>query len=151
MSMPSDSFLKKKTGSLKKFGPKSGFLKHSLSTPDHVPAICVKSCENKKVPFSHINISLLPVFDFFWGQKMDFWPVLWFWPQRKNGRFTVPSLRFGSVVSQGHFFGDPDHLTEFHGEFLKNKGTWPQALTRAQKVNSRVEREIWNSDLEFRV
>ena len=58
----------------------------------------------------------------FW-QKMDFWPVLQFWLQRKNGRFTVPTLRFGSVVSQGHFFGDPDHLTEFHRNFLKNKAT----------------------------
>ena len=69
---------------------------------------------HQKVPFSHINISLLPVFNFnfltFW-QKMDFWPVLQFWLQRKNGRFTVPTLRFGSVVSQGHFFGDPNHLT----------------------------------------
>ena len=33
------------------FWTKIGFLKRALSTPDHVPAITVKSCENKKVRF----------------------------------------------------------------------------------------------------
>ena len=53
---------------------------------------------------------------------MDLWPVLRFWPRRKNGHFSVPALRFASVVSQGHFFGYLDHLTEFHKK-MKNKGT----------------------------
>ena len=30
---------------------KSGFLKHTLSMADHVPAISVKCCENKKVTY----------------------------------------------------------------------------------------------------
>ena len=55
---------------------------------------------------------------------MDLWPVLRFWPRRKNGHFSVPALRFASVVSQGHFFGYLDHLTKFHKK-LKNKGTFP--------------------------
>ena len=43
---------------------------------------------------------------------MDLWPVLRFWPRRKNVRFSVPTLKFCSIVSQDHFFGDSDHLTE---------------------------------------
>ena len=39
---------------------------------------------------------------------MDFGPILRFWPRRKNGRFSVPTLRIGAIVSQGHFFGAPD-------------------------------------------
>ena len=63
---------------------------------------------------------------------MDLWPVLRFWPRRKNGHFSVPALRFASVVSQGHFFGDPVNLTEFHRNFLKNKGTCPSEAPTAQ-------------------
>ena len=71
---------------------------------------------------------------------MDFWPVLQFWLQRKNGRFTVPTLRFGSV--QGHFFGDPDHLTEFHQKKLKNKGTFPSEAPTAQNRQNFAFRQI---------
>ena len=98
----------KKTGSHKKWiwGQKSRFLKRALSAPNHVPAITVKSCENKStVLFSQINISLLPFFNFFW-QKMDFGPILRFWPQRKNGCFSVSTLRI--------FFNEYIFLVQTH-------------------------------------
>ena len=69
------------------------FLKRALSTPDHVPAISVKSFENKKVPFSKINISLSAFFKkigkkWISGQFCDFGPdsntaasTLFFTPQ----------------------------------------------------------------------
>ena len=53
-------------------------------------------------------------------------------PLGKIGCFFVPTLRNDSVVSQGHFFGDPDNLTEFHRKFLKNKGTCPSEAPTAQ-------------------
>ena len=74
--------------------------------PDHVPAIIVKSCENKEVPFSPMNISLLAFFNKKNWQKMDFGPILRFWPQRKISRFSFPTLRNGSVVSHSDFFGE---------------------------------------------
>ena len=60
------------------------YLKRALSTPDHVPAISVKSFENKKVPFSQINISLLPFSTFFLGKKWIFGPFCNLGPNAKT-------------------------------------------------------------------
>ena len=46
--------------------------KHSLSTPNHVPATTGQSCENKKVPFSQINVSLLAVFGWLFSKNRIF-------------------------------------------------------------------------------
>ena len=45
--------------------------------------------------------------------KNEFWAHFAILGTTQNGCFSVPILRNGSVVSQGCFFGDPDHLTEF--------------------------------------
>ena len=122
----------KKTGSHWKnwiFGQKSGFLKHTFSTPYHVPSICVKSCENKKVPFFQINISLLPFFKSFLAKN---WPILQFWPLRKNGPFSVPTLRFGSIVKSGSFFlwpGPSDQNFAFRQVLVLVLHLWCYALS----------------------
>ena len=130
--MPSVGLLKK-TGSHWKnwiFGQKSGFLKRALSDDDHVPAICVKSSEKKTFNFFK---------NFFYG-FMAYFAIL---VKRKNVRFSVHTLRFGSVVSQGHFFGDPDSLTKFHRNFLENNKclyvkNWRKRTTFYSRFRSQV-------------
>ena len=79
---------------------KNGFLsrirvfrpkKRSLLGSNYVLATTGKSCANKKVPFSQINMSLLADLwcFFFWKKKADFWPKKHFSVKRKNGRFSV--------------------------------------------------------------
>ena len=51
--------------------------------------------------------SLVFFFNLFKKIVMDLWPVLRFWPRRKNGHFSVPALRFASVVKSGSFFWIP--------------------------------------------
>ena len=70
---------------------------------------------------------------------MDFGPTFRFWSRGKNGCFSVPTLRIGSVVGQGHFFGDPDYLTEFHPKKLKNKGIFPSESPTAQDRQNFVD------------
>ena len=63
--------------------------------------------------------------------------------RRKNGRFSVPTMRFASVVSQGNFFGGPDHLTKFHRFFLlKNMGTFPSEAPTVQNRQNFAFRQI---------
>ena len=65
-----------------------------------------KVVKTKKVLFSKINMSLLPFFYFFLWKKMDFGPILRFWPQRKNGCFSVSTLRI--------FFNEYIFLVQTH-------------------------------------
>ena len=60
----------------KDFWPKSEFLgpkKHTLLAGHHVLATIGQSCANKKVPFFHINISLLANFWCFF-KRAEIWP-----------------------------------------------------------------------------
>ena len=77
--------------------------------------------------------------NFFYG-FMAYFAIL---VKRKNVRFSVHTLRFGSVVSQGHFFGDPDSLTKFHRNFLENNKclyvkNWRKRTTFYSRFRSQV-------------
>jgi len=63
----------------------------------NVLAVAGKSCANKKVPFSQINISLLA----------DFWPKEHYSANHKSGRFSVIPAGTRSVVIVGHFLMAP--------------------------------------------
>ena len=79
-------FLRATNGPLTKFIAKNGFfgsksefsvpIKHPLFSSNHVLATTEKSCANKKVPFSQINISVLANFGWFriFGQKNAYQP-----------------------------------------------------------------------------
>ena len=68
--------------------------------------------------------------------------ILRFWPRHKNGRFSVPTLRIGSVLSRDYFLGDPDHLTKFHPKKLKNRGTFPSVVGIGQNRQNFALRQI---------
>ena len=66
------------------FGQKLRFRaqkKHTLLSPNHVPATTGKICPQKKVASSQINISLLRNFGCFFCDKVNFWPkkILFGW------------------------------------------------------------------------
>ena len=125
---------------IRNFWPKK---KGSLSTPNHVPAITEQSCENKKVPFSQINGSLLAVLGLLFSKKLIFGPfcnILQFLAKRKIGRFSVFSIRTASVFNQDYFLGDPDYLTEFHRSRVKIRGTCPSELGIAKNGQNPARR-----------
>ena len=95
------------------FGPKSAKKKNSLSDSNHVLATTGQSCGNEKVPFPPMNSSLVSFLGCFFLGKIDFRPVFHFSAKRKSGRFSVIPAGTGSVVSVGHFFGDPDGPNKF--------------------------------------
>ena len=65
-----------------------------------------KSCANKKLPFSQIDISLLANFGCFLEEKG-------FLAERKNGRFSVIPAGTRSTVIVGHYFDGPEGPTKF--------------------------------------
>ena len=66
--------------------------------------------------------------------------ILRFWPRHKNGRFSVPTLRIGSVLSRDDFLSD--HLTKFHPKILKNRGTFPSEVGIGQNRQNFALRQI---------
>ena len=90
------------------------------------------------------TVSFFEFFNFLFkfGKKklMDLWPILRFWPWRKNGRFSIPTLRVGSIVSQGHFLGDPDQVWSKIGVLALLR----HPLLKIAKISLRG-RYLWNS------
>ena len=63
---------------------------------------------------------------------MDFWPVLQFSAERKNGCFSVFPVQTPFIVIQDYFFGDPDYLTEFCRNRVEIRGTFPSEVPTAK-------------------
>ena len=77
-----------------------------FSRNENLAGLCAttgKSCAKKRVPFSYINVSLLPNFGVYFLSKTDFGPKKCFSTKRKNGCFFVVPARTKSVVIVGHF------------------------------------------------